>query len=378
MTRDPLFRGCGSDVLRCAECQIVLVDRYDPAQMPGVSFHCLNGHITVCPVWPAGEPLVPMVMSLAEGYCLGSTIPMEDGVMMPEWHVNEVRAQTRARPVRPGALNRDIEEIYEELDALSEGEFSMAVDKVRKSISRKRPPLVEVPPAWAYVQAETSLKENGGPVTEQDFLAWSVLLKYEHAASRWRHHPRFREYTRSVCNEFNHLVGSLVIAATLNDDNYNIGLVAPDGRKCSDLYVRLGLHRMPRIEVKAPDVFHWPRSIRGLSDEKIQKVLKRLIDDGADQCQGGEVVIFASTTDRDLKPRLEAQVNELLRRNKISTRVAVVQLVTVPAIVLRPSLASAIMMSVSAAPYQLHCEWDIRTWVNPRFAGEQWFRWKQA
>lgn len=210
--------------LKCAHCQNVLVDGYEPRRLIAIDIQCYRcKSITRTPSWPDDESLpIPLLTFGRDGGCGITTIDMTDDgavAITCDQEIDRVRSLTgaalRKPELDPFPLDTEsLDSLVDQFDQLTGQSFTPAIASVQRAMKAGNHYFVQCPPAWAIVRLKDRMNagEVGG-VEDNHALGYLQLARYFFA--RWTHHPLFPIIGKSLCNEFNHAMTMLSIASHL-------------------------------------------------------------------------------------------------------------------------------------------------------------------
>ncbi|WP_257766030.1 hypothetical protein [Burkholderia glumae] len=133
--------------------------------------------------------------------------------------------------------------------------------------------------------------------------------------------------------------------------------------KSADLYLNLTSSRSASIEIKAPNVFHWPNAVPDLGrvEEKIEGQLKEAAKQLTGDA-GGVVVIGANHLDQQLTKKIRSSIESLAAKGRISSRITLVSAVCA---------YGTVQAGVDGVNFSMG--WNVSVVKNPRYSGVSHF-----
>ncbi|KPG92899.1 hypothetical protein AEQ67_26450 [Pseudomonas sp. RIT-PI-q] len=330
----PVFIGEGVENL-CCPCGNLLIEGYEARLYIELNLQCHSCKtITQTQEWPKGETL-PYSLIIIQGPYYPATEPTKilanKTSIISEYVAERIQSKTTIRPYGNADLQLTIpglDNFASKINDLCQGGFEKHIASAERALKSKNDKFLESPLAWAITHLKQEISEGGidlGKAENNAAISYIKLLPVQ--ITRWEHHALFDQMCRGWILEFHHTVTQLIAAGYLADLGNNIGFTNPSisREQSPDLYINMSPSDKVSIEVKAPSELQWPSEPPGMG--RLQNIIEKQVKKAKSQITGnlgGIVVIGISTTAPGGYDAITTAIDSLIKRGKISSRIAAV------------------------------------------------------
>ncbi len=369
----PLFRGAGEGNFVCRVCGNVLVERYEPRRLIGLDIECYKCHaISTTHSWSDIEPLPLALISMGDSgrFRLNGTLDLGVGEnsLTCDQEIERVRRNSGVVPQHGGfELSVEwIEKLKAELIFWTGGAFLGVLGTAERARKNGNRFFMRCPLAWAVDRLVQGVERKSFDFGGDDAMVVRYIAQWLELSSSWKHHPLFKDVIGpALCNEYHHTIAMLLCCSYLERNGNSVGITKAESAagKSADLYLNLTSSRSASIEIKAPNVFHWPNAVPDLGrvEEKIEGQLKEAAKQLTGDA-GGVVVIGANHLDQQLTKKIRSSIESLAAKGRISSRITLVSAVCA---------YGTVQAGVDGVNFSMG--WNVSVVKNPKYSGVSHF-----
>lgn len=369
----PIFVGNGEGDFLCKACGNVLVDGYDPRRLIGVDIRCYKcREISTTQVWNDVEPL-PLALRVIDdsgSFLLNGAVDLTTGENSLTC-AQEVERVRRNSGIAPQVGQFELSEqwvgaLKEELIFWTGGAFLAELASAERARKNGNKLFMRCPLAWAVDRLAHGLMQKKFDFGGDDVMVIRYIAQWRNLSSSWKHHPLFRSVIGpALCNEYHHTMAMLLCCSYLERSGNSVGIT--ETNKASgpspDLYLNWSSNQRASIEIKAPNVFHWPNSAPefGRVEDKVEGQLKEAAKQLTGEA-GGVVVIGSNHPDEELTKNIRLAIESLAARGRISSKITLVSAVCA---------YGTVQAGVDGVNFSMG--WNVSVVKNPRYSGVSHF-----